>query len=78
MVAVEVMLANSPVKNLIREGKAHLLPNTIRTHGTLGMQTLDDDLVALYRRQQITWQDVMAFCQDQDAVERLVGREKTM
>jgi twitching motility protein PilT len=77
VVAVEVMLANAPVKNLIREGKAHLLPNTIRTHGTMGMQTLDDDLVGLFRRQQITWQDVIAFCQDQDAVERLIGREKT-
>jgi len=39
--AVEIMLANAAVRNLIREGKIHQLPNTIRTHARLGMQSLD-------------------------------------
>jgi len=72
--AIEVMLANSPVKNLIREGKAHLLSNTIRTHANLGMKTLDDALVDLHRKQQITWQGVLAFCHDPEEVEKLAGR----
>jgi len=72
--AIEVMLANSPVKNLIREGKAHLLSNTIRTHASVGMRTLDDALIELYRRQVITWESVQAFCQDTEEVAKLASR----
>lgn len=72
--AVEVMLANAPVKNLIREGKAHLLSNTIRTHGSLGMRTLDDALTELHSRQVISWESVLAFCQDPEEVVKLAGR----
>jgi len=72
--AVEIMLANPPVKNLIREGKTHLLPNTIRTHGQLGMQTLDDALVSLYRKEEIDWATVLAYCQDTEEVEKLIGK----
>ena len=74
--AVEIMLANPAVRNLIRDGKTHLLPNTIRTHGQLGMQTLDDALVALYRNGVIDWTMVLAYCHDAEEVEKLAGRNK--
>jgi len=74
--AVEIMLANAPVKNLIREGKTHLLSNTIRTHGQMGMQTLDDALVNLYRKGIIEWEAVLAYCQDTEEVEKLIGKIK--
>ena len=69
--AVEVMLANPPVKNLIREMKSHLLSNVIRTQAQLGMCTLDDALVGLYRKGIIDWSSVLAFCQNPDEVEKL-------
>jgi twitching motility protein PilT len=62
--AVEIMLANAAVKNLIREGKPFLIPNTIRTSSNAGMKTLDDALVDLYREGVITREYVFAFCQD--------------
>lgn len=74
--AVEIMLANPAIRNLIREGKAHLIPNTIRTHGELGMQTLDDALVSHYRKGIIDWAAVLAYCQDTAEVEKLVGEIK--
>jgi len=74
VVAVEVMLANAPVKNLIREGKAHLLSNTIRTYAQIGMRTLDDALVDLHKKQLITWENVMVFCQNPDEVDKLASR----
>ena len=74
VVAVEVMLANAPVKNLIREGKTHLLPNTIRTFGQLGMQTLDGALISLFQKGIIDWATVQAYCQDIEEIEKLVGR----
>jgi twitching motility protein PilT len=71
--AVEVMLANPPVKNLIREGKIHQLPNTIRTHAQLGMKLLDQSLVDLYRKDLISRDDVLAFCNEPDEVTKLIG-----
>jgi len=47
--AVEIMLATSAVRNLIREGKTYQLMNTIQMGSQYGMQTLDQALLALYR-----------------------------
>jgi twitching motility protein PilT len=74
--AVEIMLANPAIRNLIRDGKTYLLPNTIRTHSQLGMQTLNDALVALYRNEVIAWETVLAYCQDTEEVEKLAGRSR--
>ncbi len=69
--AVEIMLANPAVKNLIREDKVHLINNTIRTHTDIGMQILDQALVNLYLRGTIEWQAVLDWCQDEEEVKRL-------
>ncbi len=72
--AVEIMLANSAVKNLLREGKIHQLPNAIRTHRDIGMISLDEALVDLYLKQIITGETLMSFCNDRQEVEKLIGR----
>ena len=71
--AVEIMLANSPVRNLIREGKTYQLPNTIRTHARLGMQLLDQALINLYLDKKISGENLFAFCNDRDEVGKLIG-----
>ena len=71
--AVEVMLANSAVRNLIREGKIYQLPNVIRTHTQEGMALLDQVLVKLFRQKLISREHMLAFCNDQGEVEKLVG-----
>ncbi|MFZ3102284.1 MAG: type IV pilus twitching motility protein PilT, partial [Desulfitobacteriaceae bacterium] len=48
--AIEVLLATSAVRNLIREGKTHQLPTVLQTGGKLGMQTMDSALQDLVRR----------------------------
>ena len=72
--AVEIMLANSPVRNLIREGKIYQLPNVIRTHREIGMISLDEALVDLYLRQIINGETLLAYCNDRQEVEKLIGR----
>ncbi|MFC1957485.1 type IV pilus twitching motility protein PilT [Chloroflexota bacterium] len=71
--AVEVMLANPAIRNLIREGKIHQLPNVIRTHTQEGMLLLDQSLVNLYRQKAINHESLLAFCNDRDEVERLAS-----
>ena len=71
--AVEIMLGNPAIKNLIREGKVHQLPNAIRTHSRLGMKLLDQSLIELYREGRISYENVLAFCNEQDEVIKLIG-----
>jgi twitching motility protein PilT len=71
--AVEIMLANNAVRSLMREGKIHHLANAIRTHHDIGMISLDESLVDLYRREIITYETVLAFCHDHDEVAKLTG-----
>jgi len=74
--AVEVMLGNPAVKNLIREGKIYQLPNVIRTHREIGMISLDEALVSLYLKGIITGETVLSFCNDRSEVEKLIGKVK--
>jgi len=72
--AVEIMLANPAVKNLIREEKIYQLPNVIRTHTQDGMKTLDQALIELYREGTISRESLFTFCNDREEVEKLTGR----
>ena len=69
--AIEILIANAAVKNLIREGKTHQLPNTIRTHRSVGMISLDEALVELYLKNTISREAMMGFCNDPKEVEKL-------
>lgn len=71
--AVEVMIANNAVRNLIREGKTYQLANTIRTQREQGMQLLDQTLIDLYRRKEISRENALAFSNDPDEVARMTG-----
>jgi len=71
--AVEIMLANPAVRNLIREGKIHQLPNAIRTNARIGMQLMDQALVALHRDGLITTDSVYASCNDTTEVDQLIA-----
>jgi twitching motility protein PilT len=42
--AVEVMIANSAIRNSIRESKTHMIDNIIQTNADLGMMTLEMSL----------------------------------
>jgi twitching motility protein PilT len=74
--AIEVMLANTAVRNLIREGKTFQLPNTIRMHTRNGMELLDQALVRLYRAGTITREMVWDFCNDREEVAKLTGEKE--
>jgi twitching motility protein PilT len=48
--ALEIMIANPAVRNLIRESKTHQLPSAIQTGKKYGMQLLDDAIMELYQK----------------------------
>ena len=52
--AHEIMIGTPAIRNLIREAKVPQMYSAIQTGGAVGMQTLDQCLQDLVRRQQIT------------------------
>jgi twitching motility protein PilT len=56
-VALEIMIANSAVRNLIRESKSFQIPSMIQTGKKYGMQLLDDSIWELYNRGWISPDD---------------------
>lgn len=68
--AFEVLLATPAVRNLIREVKHHQIDSAIQTGTKLGMQTMDQDLMALYRRGQISRETLMTHAFDLDEIKR--------
>jgi twitching motility protein PilT len=71
--AIELMLANTAVSSLIRDGKIHQLPNVIRTHAQEGMVMLDQSLSDLYTNGLITGKSLLAFCNNRSEIEKIVG-----
>ena len=69
---VEIMLANSAVRNLIREGRTDQLPSIIETSAQLGMQSMDRSLVQLVRMNAITLDTGRAASLDPDNFNRLL------
>ncbi len=70
--AVEIMLANSAVRNLIREGRSEQLASIIETGASVGMQTMDRALVNLVRKNAITMDTARNVSLDPDNLGRLM------
>lgn len=72
--AVEVMVASPAIRALIREGKSHQIPGVIETSQRLGMQTLDQALLELYRSGLVALEEVLLKAQNRDYLQqRLSG-----
>ena len=65
--ALEVLIANHAVRNLIREGKTHQLTSVLQTGAKMGMQTMDMSLHELYRTGVISYEEALAHCVEQEA-----------
>lgn len=56
-VALEILIANSAVRNLIREQKTYQIPSMMQTGKKYGMQLLDDGIMDLFNRGWISGED---------------------
>ena len=62
--ACEVLLANSAVRSLIRDGKAEQIISTMQTSVGMGMITMNQALGDLYIRKQISYQEAISHTGD--------------
>ncbi len=62
--AFEVMINNSAIANLIREGKAFQIPSTMQTSKKDGMITMDDAIYDLYMKGDISSETAVSYAHD--------------
>lgn len=71
--AVEVLINNPAVANIIREGKVHQLYSMIQTSYKIGMQTMDASIKDLYMRGNISREEALAHVHNLSEFEQLVS-----
>jgi twitching motility protein PilT len=77
VMAMEILIPNSAVRNLIREDKIHQIYSMMQTgNDKFGMQTLNQSLAALYRKRDITLEAALAISSNEDEFLDLVGRAR--
>lgn len=72
ILATEVMIANSAVRSILREGKTHQLPNLIQTSAAEGMIGLDKSLAELVTAGEISVDDALAWSLDPKALKMMI------
>lgn len=70
VLATELMIANSAIHNLIREGKSAQIPNAIATSGELGNHLMDSSLLRLYQTGAITRDFALAAAANEEGMRR--------
>jgi twitching motility protein PilT len=74
VMALEILIPNSAVRNLIRDDKTHQIYSMMQT-GTdkYGMQTLNQSLAGLFRRRAITMETALSVTSNPEELQDLIG-----
>ena len=72
--AVEIMIKNHAVENLIRENKAYQIDNVIETSLKEGMISLDKSLLDLTQRGMISPEDAFVYAKNKEYFQTMVNR----
>lgn len=73
VLAAEVLMATSAIRNLIREAKVEQIQTLIQTGSKFGMQTMNQSLADLYRRRLILYDTALEASTAPDDLKRLIG-----
>ena len=75
--AVEVMIPNAAIRNLIREGKIHQIYSAMQTgRNRHGMQTMNQALYGLYEKEWITMEEALGRSGIPDELRTMISRGK--
>lgn len=74
--AVEVLVPNPAIRNLIREGKVHQIYGQMQIgQDKFGMQTLNQCLFALYAKRQISLEEALNRSSEVDELKRMIEQK---
>lgn len=71
--AQEIMVNNTAIANLIREGKTAQIYSAIQTGMKMGMQTMEMALAKLYNEGKVSWEAAMGKAGKPEELARLIG-----
>jgi twitching motility protein PilT len=72
--ALEVMIPNAAIRNLIREDKIHQIYSIMQIgQGKSGMQTMNQSLASLYLRRLISLEEAMGHSSEPEELEQIIS-----
>ena len=75
VLALEILVPNSAIRNLIREDKVHQIYSAMQTGQTqYGMQTFNQSLATLHFKKQITLQLALSMSSNPDELQDMINR----
>jgi twitching motility protein PilT len=78
VMALEVMIPNSAIRNLIREDKIHQIYSSMQVgQDRFSMQTMNQSLANLYQRRLVSLEHAMGRSQDVDELRKLIGKSSS-
>src|SRR5712664_1026979 len=73
--ALEILVPNSAIRNLIREDKIHQIYSAMQTGQTqFGMQTFNQSLASLYFKKQISLTTALSHSSNSDELQEMINR----
>jgi twitching motility protein PilT len=75
VMAMEILVPNAAIRNLIREDKVHQIYSMMQTgQAKYGMQTFNQSLATLYFKKQITLQMALSRSSNPDELQEMISR----
>lgn len=72
--AMEILVVNVAVANMIREGKSVQIPNHMQSQKAQGNRLLNEDLAALVERRKVAYEEALSAAVDKADLARRCGR----
>ena len=72
--AVEIMRTVPAISNMIRDSKNYQIDNLIQTSGNLGMISMDQSIISLYQKGEITEETALMFATNPEQIKRRIGK----
>lgn len=70
--AVEIMMATTAIKNLIREGKTHQIPGAIQMSSEEGMVSMEKALASRIEEGLVKYEDARLYANDEKSLTKLI------
>ena len=74
VLACEILVATPAIRNLIREGKTHMIYSSMQAGGKFGMQTMDQSLADLVKAGKLSFETALERCHNAEDLANLAGR----
>ena len=76
ILATEILIATPSIRNMIRDERVHQIYSSIQTSRKIGMNTMNQSLVDLYRSGRVTYEEAMSRSSDVEEFEKLAESSK--